>query len=111
MELKHDHEDFCYIIRNGQNEIKVLIKRLSEFHHAPYRMIPIENFGATYPIKTSFKPSEEKYDEESSTPDAEGFVKSPKKSLSANFLPEEEIFERVSSFLDSFLPVPRSERV
>ena len=54
--FKRDHEDFQYTIRNGKDDIQVLVKWLSEFHHAPYRRIPIENFGAISPSKTTFKP-------------------------------------------------------
>ena len=110
MAFKHEQEDFRYIIRNGKDDFQDLIKRLSEFHHAPYRLIPIENFGAISPIKTTFIYKEAIEDEGASRLDDEGFQKSPQKCLRENYLPKEEIFRRIASFLDGVDPAPSRER-
>ena len=101
MELKKDHDDFRYIVRNGKID---LAKRTSKFSNCPYRPIPIESFGAISPLKTTFR-CEDKDKEAEDVVNEEGFQRAPKKNLRAKFLPKTEIFERVLSFLDG-LSVP-----
>ena len=52
MEFKKSNPDFRYLIRNGKDDITVLMKRMSEGLHMPYRKFDIENLGAISPLKT-----------------------------------------------------------
>merc|ERR1711954_574754 len=54
---KEDHPDFRYIVRNGEEDLKILIKRISEGSYLPYRNLPIQVLGAISPLKTNIKGS------------------------------------------------------
>ena len=41
MEYKKIEKDFRYIIRNGEADLEVLMKRPSEMQNLPYRKFPI----------------------------------------------------------------------
>ena len=45
MEFKKDNEDFCYIIRNGNKDILVLVKITSEFNTVPTDPFPSKTLG------------------------------------------------------------------
>jgi len=52
MEYKRNDKDFQYIIWNGDEDIKVSIKRMSEGNNLPYRNLALNVLGAISPIKT-----------------------------------------------------------
>ena len=54
MEFKKDNEDFRYIIRNGNKDILVLVKRTSEFNNCPYRPIPIKKLRGHFTNQDNF---------------------------------------------------------
>ena len=45
MEFKKDNKDFCYIIRNGNKDILVLVKITSEFNTVPTDPFPSKTLG------------------------------------------------------------------
>ena len=45
------NDDFRYIIRNGPTDLKVLVKRVSESNHMPYREIDVLTLGDISPLK------------------------------------------------------------
>ena len=45
MDYKKIHKDIRYIVRNGQTDLKVLVKRISEGSRLPYREIEIKELG------------------------------------------------------------------
>merc|ERR1712081_122334 len=46
MSYKKEDSNFRYIIRNGTNDLRVFIKRISEYQHVPYREIEKESLGS-----------------------------------------------------------------
>merc|ERR1711954_238966 len=78
MGYKRENSDFCYIVRNGDQDIRVLIKRISEGDRCPYRELSLDVLGRISPLKTQVRPkSPEKHS--NSTEDLEGFSPTKKK--------------------------------
>ena len=67
MAYKKEDEDFRYIIRNGAKDIEVVMKRVTEVHHLPYRKIELAELGALPSLKPRSAPS--KFDPEKSSDD------------------------------------------
>ena len=103
---KKQHQDFRYIIRNGQTDLRVLIKRVSELNHVPYRELDVLSLGAISPLKPkSEKPDEDKIEEDESETDEQGFIKPKirKGTLwKAKCTERNKIFENITSFLNGF---------
>merc|ERR1712081_116707 len=65
MGYKKDNQHFCYIVRNGDKDIRVLIKRISEGERCPYRELSLDVLGRLSPLKTQIRePPKEKLDDE-----------------------------------------------
>ena len=101
LDFKKHEPDFRYIIRNGDNDLKVLVKRVSELNHVPYRKYELQHLGALSPLKPTTPVAEE--DRQDVAGSSDGFS-SPKSSGRPGFLPKEEIFQRLQGFLDGFSP-------
>merc|ERR1712081_146520 len=56
MGYKKLNSDFRYIVRNGEQDIRVLIKRISEGDRCPYRKLSLEVLGRISPLKTQIRP-------------------------------------------------------
>merc|ERR1712081_53156 len=98
MGYKKENTDFRYIVRNGDKDIRVLIKRLSEGDRCPYRELSLYVLGRISPLKTQICPkSPEKHGIPSE--DAEGFSPTRNKD---DFIPKEVIFENITSILNGF---------
>merc|ERR1712081_150383 len=52
MGYKKENTDFRYIVRNGDKDICVLIKRLSDGDRCPYRELSLDVLGRISPLKT-----------------------------------------------------------
>ena len=105
MDYKKENNDSKYIIRNSSNDIQILVKRVSELNHTPYREIPIESLGALTPLKTinnPEKPVVESADEE------DGYEKITK-DIRENYMNKDEIFNNITSFLNGFTPVENQQ--
>ena len=98
MDYKKENRDFKYIIRNSTNDIQILVKRISELNHTPYRIIPIESLGALTPLKTINKPVKPV---EESEGDEDGYEKVTK-DVRENYISKDEIFNNITSFLNGF---------
>merc|ERR1711954_96313 len=61
--------DFRYLVRNRENDIKILIKRISEGEKLPYRNLEINVLGRVSPLKTVCKPEADDEDEQTDTVD------------------------------------------
>merc|ERR1712081_92369 len=97
MGYKKLNTDFRYIVRNGEQDIRVLIKRISEGDRCPYRELSLEVLGRISPLKTQIRPkSPDKNDEKE---DDEGFLPTKKND---NFRPIDEIYSNITSILNGF---------
>ena len=105
MDYKKENNDFKYIIRNSSNDIQILVKRVSVLNHTPYHEIPIESLCALTPLKTVSKP--EKPDVE--TVEEEDGYEKISKDIRENYMSKDEIFHRITSFLNGFTPEERPQ--
>merc|ERR1711954_307682 len=104
------NKDFRYIVRNGETDITVLIKRASEGLHLPYRKISLDILGALTPLKTVNKDPEENNDEESETHEEGSSFTSPGRShRRKNFIPKEQIFLNLTAVLNGFEVTQRNQ--
>merc|ERR1712081_13693 len=100
MTYKKANEDFRFLIRNSDKDIKVLIKRLSEGERVPYREISLKVLGRLSPLKTQIRAKPEELDEgEEELPDGFTAVGGHKKN---DYTPKEMIFKNITSILDGF---------
>merc|ERR1712081_143296 len=97
MGYKRENKDFRYIVRNGERDIRVLIKRLSEGDCCPYRELSLNVLGRISPLKTQIRP--EQNTKEDDKEDDQGFTPTKKKD---DFRPRDEIFANITSILDGF---------
>merc|ERR1712081_163936 len=86
MAYKKVNSDFRYLIRNDAQDIKVLIKPISEGERVPYRNISLAVFGRLSPLKTQVRaaPEEVKKIDETLTDDFTSPGSGRKKS---NYIP------------------------
>ena len=106
MDYKKIHKDIRYIVRNGQTDLKVLVKRISEGSRLPYREIDIKELGDISPLKPKC-PIDDINEVEEDEVDEQGFskVKVSKSSLWKQKVSErQQIFRNITSFLDGFSP-------
>merc|ERR1712081_150504 len=109
LEYKKQDSDFRFIIRNGSDDLTVLVKRISDHQHVPYRKYDLHNLGAISPLKPETPATEEdKLGEASGSSSPDGFI-SPK-SGRRNFLAKDQIFSRLKGFLDGFKPQEEQTR-
>merc|ERR1711954_330719 len=54
---KKENRDFRYLIRNGERDVKVLIKRISEGDRVPYRNLSLQVLGRISPKSRSIETS------------------------------------------------------
>merc|ERR1712081_53255 len=102
MGYKKENKDFRYLVRNGQRDIKVLIKRLSEEGRVPYRELSLDVLGRLSPLKTQIREeAKDKTQDDEETSD--GFTRqgSPKKD--DNYIPKERIYQIITAILNGFL--------
>merc|ERR1711942_539181 len=78
MAYKKENADFRYIVRNGDRDIQVFIKRTSEGERCPYRELSLDVLGRISPLKTQIREtSQEKPEDEAE--DLKGFSPTKKK--------------------------------
>merc|ERR1711954_427459 len=97
MGYKKENQDFRYIVRNGEKDIRVFIKRLSEGERCPYRELSLDVLGRLSPLKTQIR--EKLSEKEEETEDLEGFSPTKKKDT---FVPKEMIYANITSILNGF---------
>merc|ERR1711954_627510 len=104
MEYKKHNKDFRYLIRNGEDDIRILIKHFSEGSYLPYRSLAIEVLGAISSIKAkTIDPEEESPGTSGQEKDEQGFQKvTPSKSACPNYIPKDQIFTNITAILNGF---------
>merc|ERR1711954_117093 len=98
---KEVNRDFRYIVRNGQKDLKILIKRLSEEGRVPYRELSLDVLGRLSPLKTQVKekPKEKPVEDEDVN---DGFQKQGSPRKEDNYIPKDRIFHNITSILNGF---------
>merc|ERR1712081_65553 len=98
---KKENKDFRYLIRNGDRDIKVLIKRTSEEGRCPYRELSMKVLGRLSPLKTQIRETpKEKAEDDDESPD--GFTKQGSAKKKDNYVPKERIYENITAILNGF---------
>merc|ERR1711954_592165 len=101
MEYKKTNKDFCYIVRNGAKDLRVLIKRVSEGNYLPYRNLHLDVLGRLSPLKTSHKEERDpEADDAEVSPDE--FQQPKRRSRTESFVPKEVIFQNIIAILNGF---------
>merc|ERR1711954_292428 len=100
MTYKKENDDFRYLIRNDDRDIKVLVKRLSEGERTQYRNISLKVLGRLSPLKTQIKAKPDEIEEDDDElPDGFSTVGDNRKD---GYTPKELIFKNITSLLDGF---------
>merc|ERR1711954_423687 len=101
MEYRKTNKDFRYIVRNGERDLRVLIKRVSEGNYLPYRNLHLDVLGRLSPLKTSHK---EKHDPEVEEGEVsmENFQQPRRRTRTESFVPKDVIFQNITSILNGF---------
>ena len=105
MDYRKENSDFCYIVRNGEKDLTVLIKRVSEGNYLPYRKLALEVLGALSPIKAKTKANpavDEEEDDEEDEAEEGGFQKQKSGNCRPNYIPREQIYRNITSILNGF---------
>merc|ERR1712082_229872 len=55
MGCKRENKDFRYTVRNGDQDIRVLIKRISKGDRCPYHELSLKVLGRISPLKTQIR--------------------------------------------------------
>ena len=100
-EYKKENPDFRYIVRNGERDLRVLIKRTSEGNYLPYRNLSLEVLGRLLRQRRhsgSKEPDEEGDDSQENY----GYQKQGRRSRSQSFTPKDTIFRNISTILNGF---------
>merc|ERR1712081_76034 len=101
MDYKKENKDFRFLVRNGDRDIKVLIKRNSEEGRCPYRELSLEVLGRLSPLKTQIRETQrEKPDDTLVNPD--GFTTTGSGRKDDNFIPKDRIYENITAILNGF---------
>merc|ERR1711954_598879 len=101
MDYKKTNKDFRYIVRNGEKDLRVLIKRVSEDNYLPYRNLHLDVLGRLSPLKTAHKESID-HDVDKPEDDPENFQQPKRRSRSDSYVPKEVIFQNITSILNGF---------
>merc|ERR1711954_232635 len=106
---KRENPDFRYLVRNGEQDIKVLIKRISEGERLSYRNLEINVLGRISPLKTVCK-VEASGSEEVEESDAGEFQLDHNRRNNRNYIPKEQIYRNITSILDGFALLSQTEK-
>merc|ERR1712081_148821 len=101
MEYKKTNKDFRYIVRNGEKDLRVLLKRVSEGNYLPYRNLHLDVLGRLSPLKTSHKEQKETEAEEGEV-SPESFQQPRQRSRTESYVPKEVIFQNITAILNGF---------
>ena len=81
MDFKCRNDDIRYIVHNGQDDICVLVERVSKINLVPYRPLNLYRLGSISQLKPSKRDGSNESDgDESNKPDEEGFIRQKKQS-------------------------------
>merc|ERR1711954_578365 len=105
IDYKRENSDFHYIVRNGEDDLIVMIKRVSEGNFLPYRKLSLNVLGALSPIKARTKANhveEAELKDVSEEVEDEGFQKQKSSNCRPNYIPREQIYRNITSILNGF---------
>merc|ERR1711954_321831 len=110
MGYKRDNDDFRYLVRNDAQDLKVLIKRISEGERVPYRPIALNVLGRLSPLKTILKatPSDDNREEDDDVP--EGFTLTESSKKKENYIDKDTIYKNITSILNGFSTQEETQR-
>merc|ERR1712081_31942 len=97
MGYKRENSDFHYIVRNGDQDIRILIKRISEGDRCPYRELSLDVLGRISPLKTQVRPILPGKND--ANKDDEGYTPTKKED---SYRPKEAIYANITSILNGF---------
>merc|ERR1711954_205377 len=97
MGYKKQNGDFRYLVRNGERDLKVLIKRISEGERTPYRELSLNVLGRLSPLKTKMRAPPEETDETK-----DGFTKNGSAKKHDRYVPKDQIHQNITAILDGF---------
>merc|ERR1711954_160321 len=106
---KKENSDFRYLVRNGEQDLKVLIKRVSEGERLPYCNLSLKVLGRISPLKTICKAPPEEVEEAVEETD-EGFIKTGSGEKKDRYVPKETIYRNITAILDGFAAESTHER-
>merc|ERR1711954_510035 len=101
---KKINSDFRYLVRNGQRDLRVLIKLVSEGERVPYRELSLNVLRRISPLKTTCKPVPEVVSEEETETEEtdDGFTKTGSGRKRNKYVPKEDIYRNITSILNGF---------
>merc|ERR1712081_5469 len=101
MGYKKENKDFRYLVRNGQKDVNVLIKRISKEGRVPCRELSLDVLGRLSPLKTQIRenPKEKPEGEEDSN---DGFTTQGSSRKNDNYIPKERIYNNITAILNGF---------
>merc|ERR1711954_197658 len=102
MEYKKSNDDFCYIVRNGERDLKVMIKRVSEGNALPYQNLHLDVLGRLSPLKTVTEDTKTVEETGENEDQDDGYRKQGRRNRNPSYRPKEEIFRNKTSILDGF---------
>merc|ERR1712081_41546 len=102
MGYKRENTDFRYLVRNDTQDLKVLIKRISEGERVPYRPIALEVLGRLSPLKTTVRATIAEKNKEEEDEDPEGFTPTESSKKKENYIDKESIYRNITSILNGF---------
>merc|ERR1711954_526867 len=116
MDYKKANKDFRFIVRNGEKDIRVLIKRVSEGNFLPYRELSLNVLGDLSPLKTQIREKpEEATEKEAENGEAGevpvGFQMPRRRKRSVCFEKKELIFANITSILNGFEAASNFQRL
>merc|ERR1711954_249333 len=95
-EYKKENTDFRYIVRNGERDLWVMIKRISKGNFLPYRNISLEVLGRLSPLKPKTIDAKETVQEEVDPEESEDFRKQ-RRERNNSFVPKDQIFRNITA--------------
>ena len=102
MGYKTINPDFRYIVRNGERDLKVLIKRTSKENFLPYRNISLEVLGRLSPLQTQTVDPRESEVAAAAAEESDGYQKQGRSSRKQSFTPKDTIYRNITAILDGF---------
>merc|ERR1712081_108652 len=102
MGYKKENKDFRFLVCNGDQDIKVLIKRISEEGRCPYRELSLEVLGRLSPLKTQIRERNKEKPDSEELDQPEGFTTQGSAKKDENYVPKDRIYQNITSILNGF---------
>merc|ERR1712081_4961 len=102
MGYKKDNQDFRYIVRNGEKDICVLIKRISKGERCPYRELSLDVLGRLSPLKMQIREAPNEKPDKENQENLDGYTTQGSAKKDDNYVPKERIYENITAILNGF---------